>query len=664
MTIGITSRVGIRCDGSTKVFPIPIQAYQATDFTVILTAPVSAGGSQALLALNSDYSLAPFGSLQPPQWTLTTLATAAYASGYTLQVFPNPVQSQQTQYTQGRAFPSLALQTNIDRLTQMVQRLQDQLSRSVRAPDGDVSPGTRLPAAVSRQSMYLATDGKGNVIATAALPGTANTQASLGPILYPQTAAETAAGVTVVNSIFPPGWVERYGTNATPGTTDMTAAVQAAMNVAKQSGGPVYIGATGTCLVTAPIDCTTAGNSLLNMGWRVVNLGNLFPQPPPGSGGIQDYGIIHARHNGYTVFDCTGSFRISWENISVTSDNVTYPKTCWFLARANVGTFGNSMYHVFTKTFVVGYFSIAVLYNYGSEDGDYIANHWYNYATDAGACVVVLTANNYFKGTTNFLNSSFTAMHRGVASCIGHKFFGGEYALGNTSTTGDNFYLEGFVASFQLYGGWMMNTAFGNGTTNGRSLVYNDTTNGGCAYCLIDGLKSENSTTLPRYGVEFGPAAATPVFFSIRDSYINVTTHSVAAVASVTGSGFVFQGISELSGKGINWPGTLEDSTIDWKTSVTIGVSLRNLIKNTLGNITITTNTNSIFMDIGGGAVYAKGALGMSGVTGASQLTGWGTPTNGSVVNNFPGSGATLSQCGQAITEIIIQLKALGLFGA
>ena len=43
---------------------------------------------------------------------------------------------------------------------------------------------------------------------------------------------------------------------------------------------------------------------------------------------------------------------------------------------------------------------------------------------------------------------------------------------------------------------------------------------------------------------------------------------------------------------------------------------------------------------------------------------GWGTPTNASVIGNFPGSAATLAQCGQAISELILVLKAAGLLSA
>lgn len=59
------------------------------------------------------------------------------------------------------------------------------------------------------------------------------TQANIGLIFYPRNAAEISAGVTPVNYFMNYGNVLRYGTNTTPGTTDMTAAIQAAIDSSK-----------------------------------------------------------------------------------------------------------------------------------------------------------------------------------------------------------------------------------------------------------------------------------------------------------------------------------------------------------------------------------------------------------------------------------------------
>jgi hypothetical protein len=68
------------------------------------------------------------------------------------------------------------------------------------------------------------------------------TAQSVGMLLYPQTAAEIAAGVTPVNYFWPPLTVDRYGTNTVPGTTDMGPAISAAIAVASQPTGAFSLG--------------------------------------------------------------------------------------------------------------------------------------------------------------------------------------------------------------------------------------------------------------------------------------------------------------------------------------------------------------------------------------------------------------------------------------
>lgn len=179
MTIGAnTPRVVLNCNGVSTVFPVNIQAYLATDFLVLATV-VSTSVSTALV-LNSDYTLTPSGTLSPTAWTLTTLSgqlVSPFAGTLNLQVILNPTQTQQSQYVQNQPFPSLAIQTNLDRLTQMVLRLQDQATRTPHAPDGDISPQMTIPVAAVRALQYAAYDAQGNATTVTALPGSALTQA-------------------------------------------------------------------------------------------------------------------------------------------------------------------------------------------------------------------------------------------------------------------------------------------------------------------------------------------------------------------------------------------------------------------------------------------------------------------------------------------------------
>jgi hypothetical protein len=268
MTISTASpRVSYTCDGTTTVFPVPLQAYASTDFAVVVTAPIASGGAETTLTLNSNYTLAPTGSMEPPQWTLTTVGSnSPYTAGYTLQIFINPVQSQQTQYVQGQQFPSLAVQTNMDRLTQMIQRMQDQMNRAVRAPDGDVAPVMLLPSAANRLSSALVTDGNGN-ITTGVLTSTPVTQALIASLLgLGQTDAESAAGVSPTNVQYPQGDVRRYGA-VLDGVTDCTAAMVQACAV----GGSIEVLGT-MALASASLAALSGFGIRLNSGTTIRGL--------------------------------------------------------------------------------------------------------------------------------------------------------------------------------------------------------------------------------------------------------------------------------------------------------------------------------------------------------------------------------------------------------
>jgi hypothetical protein len=309
MTIGQTvNRVSFNTDGVTTVFPVNLQSYLASDFTAILT---NAAGVETTLTLNSDYSLVSSGTLAPPFWTLTRIGTA-WASGQTLQVFTNPAQTQQTQYVQGQAFPSLAVQTNMDRLTQMVQRLQDEVSRTIRATDGDVNPLMLLPVASSRANTALVFDALGNST-TGFIPTNVFTQVLWDAFLaatthlYPlfnlgQSAAELAVSATPVNLWYPPGYVDRYATNVTPGTTDMGPALNLAIKVALAVNGS---GQNGVKVIFL----NGAYSIATQPTYGTVNPSNMLPLIIEGQGwGTQI--ICNTTASSAALFDMGG--RIGW----------------------------------------------------------------------------------------------------------------------------------------------------------------------------------------------------------------------------------------------------------------------------------------------------------------------------------------------------------------
>jgi hypothetical protein len=265
MTIGTnTARVSFACNGVSTVFPVPIQAYLATDFLVLATNNTT--GASIVLVLNSDYTLAAAGTLAPTQWSLTTQSSqlaSPYATGYTLQVILNPPEVQQTQYVQGQQFPSLAVQTNVDRLTQMTIRLSDQMARAILAPDGDLSPAMLLPASGLRKSTNLGFDANGNVaLNLQLLSGTIST-ATLAPFLnLSQTSAEASVGVVPTAMQYVPGDVRRYGADPTGAAASDTAWANAIL-VCGATGGRMRVPA-GTYLLNNAVTNFPTGIGFLN----------------------------------------------------------------------------------------------------------------------------------------------------------------------------------------------------------------------------------------------------------------------------------------------------------------------------------------------------------------------------------------------------------------
>jgi len=83
------------------------------------------------------------------------------------------------------------------------------------------------------------------------------TQALIGLLLYPRTAAEIAASVTPVNYAYPSGYVQRYGAVGN-GSVDDTAAIQNALN-AVGAKGTIILEATKTYKITQQLTLCRTG---------------------------------------------------------------------------------------------------------------------------------------------------------------------------------------------------------------------------------------------------------------------------------------------------------------------------------------------------------------------------------------------------------------------
>jgi hypothetical protein len=101
----------------------------------------------------------------------------------------------------------------------------------------------------------------GSVAGTALLAHRAQAQTCVAPC-YAATPQES--GTTIVNNKYPPYWVPRYGNNPIPGSTDCTAAIQAAVNAGALAGQPAYLPAWfGEAKITSPITFPSSRSGLL-----------------------------------------------------------------------------------------------------------------------------------------------------------------------------------------------------------------------------------------------------------------------------------------------------------------------------------------------------------------------------------------------------------------
>jgi hypothetical protein len=137
---------------------------------------------------------------------------------------------------------------------------------TVAASDGRLVPIYLNPATTYRVQLYNAAGTLLEDTDPYVVPGIVNfTSAFIGGVIYPQTPAEAAAGITVgaspgniTNQIYPPGHVFRYGAKG-DGTTNDAVAIQAAINQSGNAaigaapayapGGQFLLGSTGLLLV-------------------------------------------------------------------------------------------------------------------------------------------------------------------------------------------------------------------------------------------------------------------------------------------------------------------------------------------------------------------------------------------------------------------------------
>lgn len=229
-------RVTYLGDGTSTNFTIPWMFYAATDIGVFI------GGNP----MTVGYSVAGAGT-----GTGTLNMAVAPADGVSVQILLNVPLTQLVALGDGTAFPSATLNQVNDRAMQAILRMQDQINRCIKAPDGDVSPAMALPVAAARANLLQTYDAQGNLSLAMTIPAGTLTQTVFNQFLAISnvlaqvngvTGQESGAGITPSNlGLFLPPAAQRYGAKFN-GLTDDTASIVQAVALA----GSSYNGTQGS----------------------------------------------------------------------------------------------------------------------------------------------------------------------------------------------------------------------------------------------------------------------------------------------------------------------------------------------------------------------------------------------------------------------------------
>ncbi len=230
MTISSTAnRVSYTGNGVTTAFAYPYLFTADSDLVVIET--IIATGVETTKALTTDYTVT--GADNPNGGTVT--AVTAPASTVTWTIFRDPPQTQKMDLVENDPLPAEALEGALDKLTMLLQRVMDLITRTTRQPDGDTVSIATLPAKVSRAGKFLAFDANGDPVAAAGSVDTMVVSPFMSTVLDDADAAAAKSTLTaeldVVNAV-------DFGAD---GSGTETAEVQAAITAAVVAGKPLVL---------------------------------------------------------------------------------------------------------------------------------------------------------------------------------------------------------------------------------------------------------------------------------------------------------------------------------------------------------------------------------------------------------------------------------------
>jgi len=435
-----------------------------------------------------------------------------------------------------------------------------------------------------------------SVAGGAALPKITQAQ-TCGSTGYAQTPAEQALNVVPTNCAYPPGYVDRYGTNTSPGVTDMSAAFSTAFRVAGKtyvSGSPaatfpgacsVRWGATGPYFLANTVNCS----EIRGVVAYDETSGNASSTP-------QGITIGHSHHG----FDLSGSTELSFNNLTVTTASGFVPQTLFFMARDSSGAGAGE--HRFNNIRTSNFATFSnVFYSYGSEENIYLNCEILN--AQAGS-----TCFNHNCTNTSGYSSAFITIASGSQSNSVHRHIGGSYFNFGNSGSGNEvvFQLEG-CANFSFRDGlWHC--------PNGLAYVRVVGTVPSI-FLTFDSIRGEPTSAQPVYGVDVVATGTTGVnsnvFWTFNNVYSNSSGELLNFAASTEVQNLTMRASGGVSGKLLSVY-NMSHSIVEQGSSLVTGLAGGTIQSNYFvgSRSAITLNGSDVTN------LFADTALGRFGVTG------------------------------------------------
>ena len=186
-------------------------------------------------ALSTDYTVT--GAGDDTGGTVTFLV--AMAGSEIVTIYRDIGIERSTDFQQNGPYSSSSFNDELDRITLVQQELEMKLGNALRVPlTAEVDSDDIELTVANFANKYLTFDADGKPT-PAVLADATMTQASIGTLYRPRSAAEIAAGVTPTDYYYDWGDVRRYGAVG-DGVTDDTTAIQNAISVGSRGGHGVF----------------------------------------------------------------------------------------------------------------------------------------------------------------------------------------------------------------------------------------------------------------------------------------------------------------------------------------------------------------------------------------------------------------------------------------